>query len=70
LYAISTKDVNRFKGYKSGGKVYASDPDVAQNGVGHELCRTRRAPNVSLARVYTFARGRSKPNNQEWGSGG
>src|ERR1035441_2333877 len=53
LYADSTEDLNRFKGYKSAGKVYASDPDVAQNGVGSTLRRTRRAPDVSFVRVHS-----------------
>ena len=54
LYADSTEDLNRFKGYKSAGKVYASDPDVAQNEDGTELRRTRRAPDVSFVRVHSW----------------
>src|ERR1039457_5186148 len=56
LYSGSTEDLRRFNfiGYKSAGKVYASDPDVAQNGVGSTLRRTRRAPDVSLVRVHSW----------------
>ena len=40
LYAGTTEDLNRFKGYKSQGVgVYAGDRDVAQKGFDPKLRR-------------------------------
>src|ERR1017187_2638307 len=74
LYADSTEGFESVQGLQIRREGDASDPDVAQNGVGSTLRRTRRAPDVSFVRVHSrvlqpgrnrFVRGRSDPNYQE-----